>query len=262
MFDKVSSSAVTPPPKQIRPLLSGSGATNTLFHDRFVLDGVTCVTSSLLRSSSFGGIQLLEIEIGSLIATSVKKNSSGVLEKIGDLTIQGNNMANTGGFPIGNMLPFLRCPLKKYSQFNIWDVVATLVCLTGVTLAYFADSQLHNFVCRNQRLKILGQELVPNLDEGLWNYSCHQNYFGEQLWWWGLAIFAWNLDCRWSFIGTFINHLCLAYVTVLVEEYMLKQEYRAEAYKKYLIQSQYGYLGSKTEGSVITFAVNHRTRIL
>ncbi|KAL8471015.1 hypothetical protein ACS0TY_033548 [Phlomoides rotata] len=135
------------------------------------------------------------------------------------------------------MLPFLRCLLKKYSQFNIWDVVATLVCLTGVTLAYFADSQLHNFVCRNQRLKILGQELVPNLDEGLWNYSCHPNYFGEQLWWWGLAIFAWNLDCRWSFIGTFINHLCLAYVTVLVEEYMLKQEYRAEAYKKYLIQS-------------------------
>ncbi|KAL8491730.1 hypothetical protein ACS0TY_023358 [Phlomoides rotata] len=138
------------------------------------------------------------------------------------------------------MLPFLRCPLKKYSQFNIWDVVATLVCLTGVTLAYFADSQLHNFVCRNQRLKILGQELVPNLDEGLWNYSCHPNYFGEQLWWWGLVIFAWNLDCRWSFIGTFINHLCLAYATVLVEEYMLKQEYRAEAYKKYLIQSQYG----------------------
>ncbi|KAL8463622.1 hypothetical protein ACS0TY_034322 [Phlomoides rotata] len=135
------------------------------------------------------------------------------------------------------MLPFLRCLLKKYSQFNIWDVVATLVCLTGVTLAYFADSQLHNFVCRNQRLKFLGQELVPNLDEGLWNYSCHPNYFGEQLWWWGLAIFAWNLDCRWSFIDTFINHLCLAYVTVLVEEYMLKQEYRAEAYKKYLIQS-------------------------
>ncbi|KAL8504262.1 hypothetical protein ACS0TY_022844 [Phlomoides rotata] len=143
------------------------------------------------------------------------------------------------------MLLFLRCPLKKYSQFNIWGVVATLVCLTGVTLAYFADSQLHNFVCRNQRLKILGQELVPNLDEGLWNYSCHPNYFGEQLGWWGLAIFAWNLDCRWSFIGTFINHLYLAYVTVLVEEYMLKQEYRAEAYKKYLIQSQYGYLGSR-----------------
>ncbi|KAL8505194.1 hypothetical protein ACS0TY_016421 [Phlomoides rotata] len=147
-------------------------------------------------------------------------------------------------FLLGICFPFYVVH-SKYSQLNIWDVVATLVCLTGVTLAYFADSQLHNFVCRNQRLKILGQELVPNLDEGLWNYSCHPNYFGEQLWWWGLAIFAWNLDCRWSFIGTFINHLCLAYVTVLVEEYMLKQEYRAEAYKKYLIQSQYGYLGSR-----------------
>ncbi|KAL8498129.1 hypothetical protein ACS0TY_021456 [Phlomoides rotata] len=94
---------------------------------------------------------------------------------------------------------------SKDSQFNMWDVVATLVCLTGVTVAYFADSQLHNFVYGTT----------------------------HAIWWWGLAIFAWNLDCGWSFIGAFINILCLAYVTVLVEERMLKQEYRVEAYKKY-----------------------------
>ncbi|KAL8481289.1 hypothetical protein ACS0TY_027175 [Phlomoides rotata] len=98
---------VLPPPSSIseHPLLpqcqpSFLGCGSPSVHpmdDRFVLDGVTCVTSSLLCSSSFGEIQLLEIEIGSLIATFVEKNGSGVLEKIRDLTIQGNNMANTGG---------------------------------------------------------------------------------------------------------------------------------------------------------------------
>lgn len=122
---------------------------------------------------------------------------------------------------------------SKEGQFDIWDVVAAFVCLTGVTVAYFADTQLHNFVTRNQRLKNLGQDLVPNLDEGLWHYSRHPNYFGEQLWWWGLAIFSSNMDCGWSFVGAFVNSLCLAYVTILVEERMLKQEYRTEAYKKY-----------------------------
>lgn len=118
-------------------------------------------------------------------------------------------------------------------HLNVWDFVAAIVCLTGIIIAYFADTQLHNFVSRNERRKQDGRALVPTLDEGIWYYSRHPNYFGEQLWWWGLAIFAWNLEYGWIFIGAFINSLCLAYVTVLVELRMLKQEYRAEAFKKY-----------------------------
>ncbi|KAL3642093.1 hypothetical protein CASFOL_012908 [Castilleja foliolosa] len=118
-------------------------------------------------------------------------------------------------------------------QLNAWDLVAALICLTGVTVAYFADTQLHNFVSRNEKLKRLGQALVPNLDGGLWRFSRHPNYFGEQLWWWGLAMFAWNLDYKWFFVGALVNSLCLGYVTILVEDRMLKQDYRAEAYKEY-----------------------------
>ncbi|EYU36802.1 hypothetical protein ABFS82_14G301600 [Erythranthe guttata] len=135
-------------------------------------------------------------------------------------------------FLMGICLP-LYVVHSKDKQLNIWDLLASLVCLTGVTIAYFADTQLHNFVTRNERLKKLGQDLVPNLDEGLWQYSRHPNYFGEQLWWWGLVIFAWNLGCGWCFVGALVNSLCLAYVTILVEERMLKQQYRAEAYKNY-----------------------------
>ncbi|KAL6504769.1 hypothetical protein OROHE_023527 [Orobanche hederae] len=119
------------------------------------------------------------------------------------------------------------------SQLNKIDVIAALICLTGVTVAYFADTQLNNFITRNENLKNLGQPLVRNLDKGLWRYSRHPNYFGEQLWWWGLAIFPWNLGYQWCFIGALINSLCLCYVTTLVEDRMLKQEYRAEAYRNY-----------------------------
>ncbi|KAK8509730.1 hypothetical protein V6N12_001807 [Hibiscus sabdariffa] len=116
---------------------------------------------------------------------------------------------------------------------NIWDFVAALVCLCGVVTAYFADTQLHDFVTRNHKLKELGKPMVPNLDRGLWRYSRHPNYFGEQLWWWGLVVFAWSLGHGWTFVGALVNSICLAYVTVLVEQRMLKQEYRADAYRLY-----------------------------
>ncbi|KAM0064777.1 putative 3-oxo-5-alpha-steroid 4-dehydrogenase [Helianthus debilis subsp. tardiflorus] len=119
------------------------------------------------------------------------------------------------------------------SPWNLLDTAAVAVCLTGITIAYIADTQLHSFVSQNEKLKQLGKPLVPNLDAGLWYYSRHPNYFGEQLWWWGLAIFGWNLGCTWVFVGPLVNTLCLAYVTILVERKMVKLEYRAEQYKLY-----------------------------
>lgn len=119
------------------------------------------------------------------------------------------------------------------APWNLWDSIAIIACITGIVVACFADTQLYDFVSRNETLKELGAPLVPNLDKGLWWYSRHPNYFGEQLWWWGLFLFAWNVGRGWMFIGPLVNSLCLAYVTVLVERRMLKKEYRAEAYRQY-----------------------------
>lgn len=135
-------------------------------------------------------------------------------------------------FLIGVCLP-LYVVHSVDKPLNIWDIVAVLVCLSGIVIAYFADSQLHQFVSKNEKLKQLGKPVVPNLDRGLWGYSRHPNYFGEQLWWWGLVLFAWNLGHGWTFVGSLINSLCLAYVTILVEERMLKKESRAHAYRLY-----------------------------
>jgi steroid 5-alpha reductase family enzyme len=135
-------------------------------------------------------------------------------------------------FLIGLSLPlyivhFVNKPL------SILDLVAIVVCLSGIVIAYFADTQLHDFMSRNNKLKELGKPVVSVLDSGLWYYSRHPNYFGETLWWWGLFVFAWSLGHGWTFIGAFVNTLCLAYVTRLVEDRMLKQESRAKAFKLY-----------------------------
>ncbi|WVZ83117.1 hypothetical protein U9M48_030294 [Paspalum notatum var. saurae] len=135
-------------------------------------------------------------------------------------------------FLIGICLPMYAIHSSD-QPWGVWDLVATAACVAGIVIAYFADTQLHRFVTMNEKLKQLGEPTVPTLEDGLWRYSRHPNYFGEQLWWWGLYLFAWNLGQRWMFVGPLVNSLCLGYVTVLVERRMLKQEHRAEAYRLY-----------------------------
>lgn len=135
-------------------------------------------------------------------------------------------------FLIGLSLP-LYVVHSVNQPLSIWDLVAIVVCLCGIVIAYFADTQLHDFMSRNNKLKGLGKPLVPVLDNGLWYYCRHPNYLGEQLWWWGLVVFAWSLGHGWTFIGALVNTLCLAYVTRLVEDRMLRQESRAKAFRLY-----------------------------
>lgn len=135
-------------------------------------------------------------------------------------------------FLIGICLPIYAIHSSE-KPWNAWDTIAVMVCTSGIVIAYFADTQLFNFVQQNNRLKDRGASPIPNLDAGLWRYSRHPNYLGEQLWWWGLVIFGWNVEQGWTFVGSLINSMCLAYVTVLVERRMLRQAHRAQAYRLY-----------------------------
>ncbi|XP_078166531.1 3-oxo-5-alpha-steroid 4-dehydrogenase (DUF1295) [Carex rostrata] len=135
-------------------------------------------------------------------------------------------------FLIGICLPMFAIHASD-QLCGIYDLVAVLTCITGITVAYFADTQLHEFVTNNENSKKLGTPVIPNLETGLWRYSRHPNYFGEQLFWWGLYLFAWNLGYSWMFVGPLVNSMCLGYVTVLVERRMVAKECRAEAYRQY-----------------------------
>ncbi|KAK9804852.1 hypothetical protein WJX72_008714 [[Myrmecia] bisecta] len=89
------------------------------------------------------------------------------------------------------------------------DNAAIAVCVTGLLCAYFADNQLHSFVEGNVERKKLGKPALPLLDTGLWRYSRHPNYFGEQLWWWGLGLFAVSVGQPYMLVGALFNSACL-----------------------------------------------------
>lgn len=76
------------------------------------------------------------------------------------------------------------------------DGVAALMTLSGVGFEFFADNQLRRFRGTNPPPGAI-------LDSGLWSWSRHPNYFGEILFWWGLALFGLAADVFlwWTWLG-------------------------------------------------------------
>lgn len=104
-------------------------------------------------------------------------------------------------------------------EFNVLDVIAMCVCIGAATIQFFADEQM-----RTWRKK----EHPPDecMHEGLWRYSRHPNYFGEQLFWLGLYIHA--LASRneywWSGLGFVLIVALFTFASVpLMEERMLER---------------------------------------
>ena len=62
------------------------------------------------------------------------------------------------------------------------DVVAVVVGLGAVALEFIADLQMYRFA----RTKQPGQAM----DQGLWGWSRHPNYFGEICFWLSLGLFG------------------------------------------------------------------------
>ncbi|MCZ4550812.1 DUF1295 domain-containing protein [Gordonia rubripertincta] len=94
------------------------------------------------------------------------------------------------------MLPVYVAVTRTGDQL-IWLAGLAFVVGTGaVFLEYVADGQMHRFV-RDRRP---GQVM----DQGLWSWSRHPNYFGEFGFWFSLALFgvaAAPADAWWLFAG-------------------------------------------------------------
>jgi len=116
------------------------------------------------------------------------------------------------------------------------DAVVALGCVGGLLTAWAADNQLRAYMLRNAALQREGKPKHQLLNTGLWYYSRHPNYFGEQLWWWSFAGFAAALGQWYMGAGTLFNSLVLATVTVMTEQKMLSEwaPARAELYRGYI----------------------------
>jgi len=62
------------------------------------------------------------------------------------------------------------------------EAVLSTLCILGISFACIADNQLYRFMEENKRRLETGQPKVLLLETGLWKFSRHPNYFGEQLW--------------------------------------------------------------------------------
>lgn len=141
---------------------------------------------------------------------------------------------------VGITIPFYFVFASSKPWDPVLDTLAVGMAFTGIVVAYFADTQLNEFMQMNERRKANGQPPIHILNSGLWYYSRHPNYFGEQLWWWGVALLGAHLVEGPSlvggigisgygllvFVGTFVNSLCLWQVTGMVEKRMADRDDR------------------------------------
>ncbi|KAF5836113.1 hypothetical protein DUNSADRAFT_6366 [Dunaliella salina] len=133
---------------------------------------------------------------------------------------------------VGITLP-LYAVFTSAAPWNLLDTVAAVLTAAGMAISYTADNQLNAFMRENQHCQAEGMPVQLILDSGLWRFSRHPNYFGEQLFWWALSLFAVRLGQPWMVVGTLFNSLCMIPVTMMTEGRMLARPERAELFKEY-----------------------------
>lgn len=113
------------------------------------------------------------------------------------------------------------------SPFNYLDILGTVVWIFGFLFETIGDAQLAKFVKNpNNKGKII--------QNGLWRYTRHPNYFGEVTLWWGIWLISLS---AYSNLLSLIGPLTITFLILKVSGIpMLEKKYEGnpnfEAYKK------------------------------
>lgn len=92
-------------------------------------------------------------------------------------------------------------------HFTAWDAAGLVVWAVGFVFETVADAQLARF-------KADPRSAGQVMDQGLWRYSRHPNYFGECLIWWGLFLMALSVPGGvWTVISPIVITLVLLKMT-------------------------------------------------
>jgi steroid 5-alpha reductase family enzyme len=106
------------------------------------------------------------------------------------------------------------------------DGLGVALWLFGFVFETVADRQLARFLARPDR----GDAVM---DQGLWRYSRHPNYFGEFCLWWGLYLLALSAGAWWAIIAP----LMLSFLLLKVSGVALTEKDIADrrpAYRDYI----------------------------
>lgn len=92
------------------------------------------------------------------------------------------------------------------NRFTAWAAIGELVWAAGFLIEAIADAQLAAFKAKGDRSGVM--------DEGLWAYSRHPNYFGEAVLWWGIWLAALAVPWGWAtVVSPIVITLLLRYVS-------------------------------------------------
>ena len=74
------------------------------------------------------------------------------------------------------------------------DALGAVLWAAGLAFEAVADAQLARFLARPGSAGRVMQE-------GLWRYTRHPNYFGDALLWWGMGLVALSAGAAWALVG-------------------------------------------------------------
>jgi steroid 5-alpha reductase family enzyme len=115
-------------------------------------------------------------------------------------------------------------------EVGVIAVVGIIVYLIGLFFEVVGDAQLTRF-------KADPSNVGKVMDQGLWKFTRHPNYFGDSCVWWGIAIVAAESGSgAWGFIGAAVMTYFLRRVSgVTLLEKSLKK--RREGYDAYIART-------------------------
>lgn len=97
---------------------------------------------------------------------------------------------------------------------NVFDIAGLIIWTAGFLIESFADYQLASFLKNpGNRGRVMNQKL--------WKYSRHPNYFGESAMWWG--IFVISLSVPYGYI-TIISPVVITYTLLRITGVTLMEE--------------------------------------
>lgn len=124
--------------------------------------------------------------------------------------------------------PVWLCRNKLQNQFNVFDVIITLLFIGFLIMETVADHQQWVFYKEKYRLKALGQTIPSNFNtKGLFAYSRHPNFFAEQSQWvcyYFFSVSASSLWINWSAVG-FVLLILLFQGSTTFTEMITKSKY-------------------------------------
>jgi steroid 5-alpha reductase family enzyme len=104
-------------------------------------------------------------------------------------------------------LPVQLAQQSDDSSLNALSIVGVLVWIVGVLFESVGDVQLARFKARPENVGKV-------MDQGLWRFTRHPNYFGDACAWWGIAIVALQSNLGWlGLAGALVMNFLLVRVS-------------------------------------------------